>query len=229
MTAPDEARVRRSHGYESPRPDVQELVPLGARNILELGCSTGALGKAIKERQPARFVGVELLEEYASIAADRLDRVVVADAGSFLSGPPPAEAPFDCLIAADVLEHLVDPWDTLRRAAGLLSPGATAVVSLPNVLYWKTLLQALRERRWPREDQGIFDRTHLRWFAPADARELLEQAGFAEIRATPIFWMGGWRLALAKAVAPGGLRDFLPAQTIVTGVLPGTPAASGLS
>jgi hypothetical protein len=61
--------------------------------------------------------------------------------------------------------------------AAMLAPGATAVVSLPNVLFWAGLLRVLRTRRWPREDEGLFDRTHLRWFTRADAHALVTGAG----------------------------------------------------
>jgi hypothetical protein len=217
---PDDILGLRSHGYEGSRPDVQRLVPLSASNIIELGCSTGALGEAIKLRQTARVLGVELLEDYARQARERLDRVVVSDAETFARGQPPQGAPFDCLIAADVLEHLVDPWETLRLTVGMLTPAATVIVSVPNVFYWKTLRQALATRRWPREDQGIFDRTHLRWFGPGDARELLAGAGLVEVEDHPKYWSGGWRLALVEALAHTPAADFLPAQLLVTGTVP---------
>ncbi len=58
-------RERRAAGYESARADVQALVPPSARTILELGCAGGALGAAIKARQQAVVVGVELDPGYA--------------------------------------------------------------------------------------------------------------------------------------------------------------------
>jgi SAM-dependent methyltransferase len=158
------SRKRRAHGYETPRPEVQALVPTTAQRILELGCSTGALGAAIKARNRAFVFGVEIDPEYARQAEQRLDRVVVADAEVFLRGHRPDQAPFDCLIGADIFEHLVDPWSALERAVDLLEPGAAVVISLPNVLYWPGLLRVVREGRWPRDDEGIFDRTHVRWF-----------------------------------------------------------------
>src|ERR1700719_4022878 len=82
-------RERRSHGYETARPDVQELVPQTARRILELGCSSGALGAALKERNGAFVLGVEIDPEYARLAASRLDQVVVADAETVLAEREP--------------------------------------------------------------------------------------------------------------------------------------------
>jgi predicted TPR repeat methyltransferase len=216
-----EIRERRQAGYEGPRIDIQQRVPKSSRNILELGCSTGTLGSAIKDRQAANIFGVELLEEYATIARGRLDRVIVADAQACAVGDPPSEAPFDCLICADALEHLVDPWQTLEGAVSMLEADATVIVSVPNVFYLTTLRQAITSRRWPREDQGVFDRTHLRWFGPEDARELLEGAGLERVSVEPIYWGGPKRVAVLKALARTPLRDFLPAQVIATGVAPG--------
>jgi SAM-dependent methyltransferase len=168
-------RSSRAFAYENPRPDVQALVPPGARRILDLGCSSGSVGAALKARQGAEVVGLELDAGYAADAGARLDRVIVADLEAFddLDGL----GTFDCLVAADVLEHLRDPWTVLARFAALLAPGATAVVSLPNVRYWDTFWQVGWKGSWPRRHEGIFDATHLRWFTLWDAYELLRAAG----------------------------------------------------
>lgn len=179
-----ELRRLRAGAYENPRPEVAELVPRGARRILDLGCSSGALGAALKARQPAEVTGVERDPGYARDAARRLDRVIEGDLER-LDLAAEAAGPFDCVIAADVLEHLRDPWTVLRAAAALLAPGGTTVVSLPNVRYWETLVTLLVRGTWPRRDQGIFDRDHLRWFTLSDARELLEQAGLRVTAVSP--------------------------------------------
>jgi SAM-dependent methyltransferase len=205
-------------GYETARPDVQAHVPLDARSILELGCSAGALGAALKARapEPVTVVGVELDPEHAERAAQRLDRVVVGDAEGFLAGPAPPEAPFDCLIAADVLEHLVDPWGALRRAVELVRPGGTVVVSVPNVLFFGALLRVVRERRWPRDPEGVFDRTHLRWFSRSDAEELVRGAGLTVVDIEPRYFVEGRTLRRRQRLARTPLAPFLPVQHIVT-------------
>ncbi len=114
-TSAAELRRLRAGAYENPRPEVQQLVPRTARRILDLGCSSGALGAALKARQGAEVVGVELDSAYAADAARRLDRVIVGDLATIDLGAQELGT-FDCLIAADVLEHLTDPWATLRRA-----------------------------------------------------------------------------------------------------------------
>ena len=217
---PQAAALRQSRvvGYETARPDIQAHVPATARAILDLGCSTGALGAALKARQGATVVGVELGEDYAEEARARLDRVIAGDVEAFAAGPAPPEAPFDCLVAADVLEHLADPWSALRGAAAMLAPGAAVVVSLPNVLFWAALLRLVRTRRWPREDEGVFDRTHLRWFAEADAVELLEQAGLRDVSVHPRYWVEGGALRRRRWLARTPLRPYLAPQHVLTAV-----------
>lgn len=212
------ARPRGLRGYETERPDVQRHVPRDACRILDLGCSTGALGAALKDRQDVIIVGVEPSVADAAEAATRLDRVIVLAVESFLAEGAPPEAPFDCLIAADVLEHLVDPWSVLAACTDLLVPGGTAVVSLPNVAYWRGLVRIIRGGRWPLEDEGVFDRTHLRWFTKDDALELLRQAGLHIVDVEPRYWTSGPALRWCRALAMTRLHRFLPPQYVITAV-----------
>jgi SAM-dependent methyltransferase len=180
-------RATRAGAYESARLDVQALVPPGARRVLDLGCASGALGAALRARQGAEVVGVERDPVYAAAARGRLDRVVEADLEELAARASLADelGSFDCLVAADVLEHLRDPWSTLSAFAELLEPGGTAVVSLPNVRFWTTLWWLGRRGIWPRWTQGVFDRDHLRWFTLADALDLLREAGLEPLHIRP--------------------------------------------
>jgi SAM-dependent methyltransferase len=176
-------RARRAQAYERPRPEVQALVPRSSRRILDLGCSSGALGAALKVRQGAYVAGVEVDPQYAEDARSRLDIVLCGDLDSLVRDPSGIASlgRFDCIVAADVLEHLVDPWYVVRQLADVLDPDGFVVLSLPNVRYWETLWQVGVRGRWPRRDVGLFDRTHLRWFTLDDCRELLGQAGLMTI------------------------------------------------
>jgi 2-polyprenyl-3-methyl-5-hydroxy-6-metoxy-1,4-benzoquinol methylase len=166
-----EERAARAAAYERARPEILVHVPATARRVLDLGCATGTTGAALKQRQPAHVTGIELEPAYAQEAGRRLDAVITGDVET-----AQPEGRFDTLIAADVLEHLKDPWTALRRYARQLEPDATAIVSLPNVGHWSTYANLARGT-WPRKPEGIFDATHLRWFTLRDAEALLRQAG----------------------------------------------------
>ncbi len=137
------------------------------------------MGAALKSRGDVEVVGIEADPVYAGRARRRLDRVIEVDLEELAERGGLIEelGAFDCLLAGDVLEHLRDPWTTLRRFAEVLTRGGTAVIGLPNVRYWETFWQLGWRGTWPRRSEGIFDRDHLRWFTGADAAELVAQAG----------------------------------------------------
>lgn len=195
MDASDtELRRLRAGAYENERPEVQELVPAGARRILDVGCASGLLGAALKARQGAEVVGIELSTDYAADAAARLDRVITGDVET-LDLATRRLGRFDCVIAADVLEHLRDPWSVLSSLSALLVPRGTAVVSLPNVRHWETFLQLGVGGKWPRRADGIWDGSHLRWFTLRDAEELMHGAGLEVNHVSPRYRLraGEWR------------------------------------
>jgi len=184
-----EQRAARARAYESRRPEVLALVPPGVRRVLDVGCATGELARALKQRGDVEVVGVEREPVYAAEARKHCDRVIEGDAEVIAAGDL---GRFDCLVAADVLEHLVDPWRALDRYAAMLEPGCRAVVSLPNAAHWTTFAR-LAGGRWPRLEEGIHDATHLRWFTLRDAIELLEGAGLRVeevIRRPWVLWRG---------------------------------------
>jgi 2-polyprenyl-3-methyl-5-hydroxy-6-metoxy-1,4-benzoquinol methylase len=211
-------RAARAVAYERARPEILEHVPATARRVLDLGCATGTTGAALKARQDAEVVGIELEPDYAREAATRLDRVIVADAQQ----PPELEGRFDVLIAADILEHLTDPWSALRAYARLLEPGGTAIVSLPNVGHWSTYAHLARGS-WPRKPEGIFDATHLRWFTLKDANQLLLEAGLIPhtvVRRGWIYTRGSRLDVLAPPLLKvPGVRTLITFQYVIAATL----------
>lgn len=173
---PTARRLARSAAYENSRHELRVHVPPAARRVLDLGCASGAVGEALKAAIGCEVVGIEGDPIYAERARTRLDAVVEGDLEGLATSLPEL-GEFDVLIAGDVLEHLRDPWSVLSGFARLLSSGGTALISVPNVRYWETLWQVGVRGTWPRRNEGIFDRDHLRWFTAVDAIELAKEAG----------------------------------------------------
>lgn len=162
--------------YANPRREVTALVPPSARRVLDVGCSVGAMGAALRARG-AQVTGVELDAELAARAREVLDEVVEGDVEAMARDGALAGRAWDCVVFADVLEHLRDPWAVVAWGARLVAPGGSIVLSVPNVRHVKTL-RALLQRRWPYEAVGIFDRTHLRFFARRNLDDLVAGTGF---------------------------------------------------
>jgi 2-polyprenyl-3-methyl-5-hydroxy-6-metoxy-1,4-benzoquinol methylase len=169
--------------YANPRDEVTVLIPSAARRVLDVGCSTGEMGAALKARGH-HVTGVELDPELAAAARPRLDGLVEGDVESLARDGTVIGDPFDCVVFADVLEHLRDPWAVVRWGAAQVAPGGCLVISVPNVRHAKTFWTLAVRRRWPYDPVGIFDRTHLRFFARRNLPELVAGTGFevAEVR-----------------------------------------------
>jgi 2-polyprenyl-3-methyl-5-hydroxy-6-metoxy-1,4-benzoquinol methylase len=208
-------REARAAAYERARTEILVHVPATARRVLDLGCATGTTGAALKARQAAHVTGIELEPEYAQEARERLDDVITGD----VAAPPDGLGTFDTLIAADILEHLPDPWATLTAYTTHLEPHATVIVSLPNVGHW-SVYAALASGRWPRKPEGIFDATHLRWFTRKDALELLTQAGLQPYTVVRRRWVLDRGSRLDRYAPDLNLLTF---QHVIAAIYPAAP------
>jgi len=170
--------------FEFDRPEILELVPESARRVLDIGCGAGRLGASIKARQQCEVVGIEFNPTAAALAGAYLDRVVVANLESDDLLFEPGE--FDCVICADVLEHLREPAELLRKIPTWLSPSGCLVTSIPNVRN-HTVVQSLLAGNWTYESAGLLDADHVRFFTRREIEKLLFRAGFdvGELRMMP--------------------------------------------
>lgn len=164
-------------------PDLLDRIPVDARNVLDVGCGAGALGRDYKWRNPAaRYHGIEPDPEAARVAATRLDAVI---AGNVESDPAPfGTTQFDCIIFGDVLEHLLDPWTVLARMAERLTDDGVMLICMPNASHW-SFAERLMRGTFDYDEQGLFDRTHIRWFTPETTRRLIRQAGLVPLDVKP--------------------------------------------
>ena len=154
---------------------IELLAPRG--RVLDLGCASGGL-LALLRPHASHLAGLELSATAAKAASDVADEVVQGALED--PGLPFAEGSFDLVILADVLEHLADPGAPLRRATTWCKPGGAVLVSVPNVAHWRARLELARGR-WPAEDSGTFDSSHLRWFTRESLAKLLADAGLQDV------------------------------------------------
>jgi O-antigen biosynthesis protein len=167
--------------YSFIRTDViNTLVKIGIapRRVLEIGCAGGGTGKKLREiLKIDHYAGVEISDAAASAARQHLDQVILADIErADLIAAGLAEGDYDLLLALDVLEHLVDPWEALARLVRHIKPGGHLVVSLPNIQNI-TVVDNLVKGGWRYEAAGILDATHLRFFTLPEMERLLTGAG----------------------------------------------------
>jgi GT2 family glycosyltransferase/2-polyprenyl-3-methyl-5-hydroxy-6-metoxy-1,4-benzoquinol methylase len=212
--------IRPTKYFRHVREDVLAQVPATARTVLDLGCGAGALGERLRQRQPCEVWGIECDPDAAREARGRLDHVIEAGVNEAAASLPAAH--FDTLIAADVLEHLADPFAALRALAPSLAPGATVVISLPNIQHHSVVRDLLRGQ-FTYVPAGILDQTHLRFFTRASALELVRRAGFTVEQVVPLYVRRREGRAARRHIPPrgvpvpagAGVEDFYPAQFLI--------------
>ena len=184
-----------------PNPDLLSRIPWTARTVLDVGCNRGALGAAYRRFNPrVRLLGIDKSVEAAEQAAMHYDDVV---AGDVEEDPLPFNLPdgLDCVVYGDVLEHLSDPWELVRRHADALTPDGVMLICVPNVEHWSFAARLLRGG-WDYEPSGLFDRTHLRWFTREMMRKGLTELGLIPCDVVPRVFEPEKAEAFVRAMAP---------------------------
>ena len=155
---------------------IVSLVPPATR-VLEFGCATGYMSQVLKDRLGCTVVGVEIDPEAAALAEEHTERVIVGDAEKIDYAAELAGEEFDVVLLADVLEHLKEPADVLRRVRPFVAENGVVVASIPNIAHASVRLALLggefRYREW-----GLLDDTHLRFFTRASIQDMFEETGY---------------------------------------------------
>jgi 2-polyprenyl-3-methyl-5-hydroxy-6-metoxy-1,4-benzoquinol methylase len=156
--------------------------PAGTR-ILDVGTATGTLGRMC-QNSGFLITGIEPNPEWAEAAQPFYDRVVV---GLLDFVPDDFIAGQDVVVLADVLEHMPDPQESLRRLVVLQQPGTCFFISVPNIANLWVRLNLLFGR-FEYTDRGILDRTHLRFFTHRSFLQFLQDSGLkvVSLTVTPI-------------------------------------------
>ena len=159
-------------------PTLLECIPKDSQNIVEVGCMSGTLAREFKKINPnCSYFGIDIEPnylEFAKLHCDRVDSfdIELKDEYFFES-----QKHVDCWIFGDVLEHLRDPWELLKKISKVIPVGGCVVACIPNVQNWSVIARlALGDFRY--EDHGLLDRTHVRWFTRQTAIELFTNSGF---------------------------------------------------
>lgn len=85
---------------------------------------------------------------------------------------------FDFVIAADVLEHVLDPWAVLGEMKSLLNDGGQIILSIPHVGH-AAVVACLLDEDFEYGPWGLLDRTHVRFFGIKNMQALINGAGLA--------------------------------------------------
>jgi 2-polyprenyl-3-methyl-5-hydroxy-6-metoxy-1,4-benzoquinol methylase len=151
----------------------------GSKRVLDVGCATGFLARALAERG-CTVSGLEFDAEAAEEARPHLEKLIIGDVETLDLAEAFADARFDVVVFGDVLEHLRDPLAALRNAHRVLADRGSIVASIPNVAHGSVRL-ALMAGRFDYQPLGLLDSTHIRFFTRASIEELFREAGMVPV------------------------------------------------
>ncbi len=155
------------------------LLPDGINSLLDIGCGHGLTAEYIKKNKHVNKVdGIEINPEAVKIAQTKLDSVFKIDLNRCDNPFASVTGKYDCILFLDILEHLIQPENILESCKTILNDPGYVIISLPNIRHYTVLMPLIFKNNWEYTDEGILDKTHLRFFTFNSAVKFIESAGF---------------------------------------------------
>ena len=162
--------------YGHTRPEMLKFIPKNANRILEIGCGQANFSSQLL-KDGVEIWGVEPDVNAADIASTRLFKVLKGTLDDTINDLP--NNYFDVIIMNDVLEHLLYPWEDLKKLKHKLSKNGVTVSSIPNVRYSKNIFKMIFKKDWKYTESGILDNTHFRFFTKKSIKRMHKESGLA--------------------------------------------------
>ncbi len=176
------ANQRRYKAYQ-----LELMSPWFGESLLEVGAGLGEFASQVRGLKRHVVTDVDA-GAVAAMAARFADRPEVEARVLDLAGNLEEQVggPVTTVLAINVLEHIDDDADALRRMAELTSPGGHVVIWVPGY----------------QQLYGEFDRAvgHVRRYTPTTLRDAFERAGLAALEVKPVNLLGGvaWWLTVRR-------------------------------
>lgn len=85
---------------------------------------------------------------------------------------------YDFIIMADVLEHLVNPENFLKKLHKKISGNVTLLISAPNIANWVMRKQLFFKGDFEYQESGLLDKTHLHFYTVNTLPKILLENGW---------------------------------------------------
>jgi 2-polyprenyl-3-methyl-5-hydroxy-6-metoxy-1,4-benzoquinol methylase len=173
---------------------VSEMIPAGARSLLDVACGPGSLMSVARQTGLQRF-GTDVAREQINYAAKEYGDSATRFCVSRLPDLPFFDESVDVVTLVEILEHLPAPEvrASLAEVFRLLRPGGTLILTTPNFRSLWPLLEVVVNRLG-----GIsYAEQHISRFNPTSARQVIEEAGFAVTQVSSFFTVAPFATALS--------------------------------
>ena len=154
------------------------------KRVLEFGCGPGSITRVLSKECGCQVTGMEFDPKAIQLAKPYCVALIQADLNS-KDWPKLIDTleKFDVVVAADVLEHLYDPWETLKRMSSFINTNGYLVISIPHVGH-AAVISCLMNSNFEYRDWGLLDSTHIRFFGLKNIEDLFARAELKIIEAT---------------------------------------------
>ena len=202
--------------YDNVNGDLLAMIPPDAAKVCEVGCGAGSLARTYKQINPScDYFGIELDFSAWRAAGDTgvFKDLLNSDGEKCYAYSYTQEEPdLDALVLGDVLEHMRDPFRFLKHATeNWIGAGGQVLACIPNVQNFM-LVSNLLAGSFDYADEGLLDRTHLRWFTKSSIAKAFEDAGLTVTSIEPRNWgdqfdqqHGYFLKMMAKFIADTGI------------------------
>ena len=173
--------------YDFKIDDVEENTPFWyvcqniERNqkVLDVGCATGYLGEILKANKDVDIVGLDNQDDHIDKARKRniYSDLIKLDLNSFKNELDEYTSYFDRIILSDVIEHLNNPMEVLRKLSKFLKEDGKFLLNIPNISH-SSIKYNLLNNNFNYTPMGLLDETHIRFFTLSTIIKELSQNSF---------------------------------------------------
>tara|TARA_B100000686_G_scaffold346003_1_gene431639 strand:+ start:1172 stop:1777 length:606 start_codon:yes stop_codon:yes gene_type:complete len=148
-------------------------------HVLDVGCGEGQLGP-ILNLKGCQVDGLDINIDRVNDRRKFYQNMFLSDIRKFKI----ANSGYNHVVFSDMLEHTENPEDILKSSSKLLNPNTTLVISIPNVAYFMNRLGLLLGG-WDYTEEGILDKTHIRFYTLKTAKKLIQSSGYHICKTIP--------------------------------------------
>lgn len=154
------------------------MLPPNLHRVIEVGCMRGTLARVYQEKNPAcEWIGIDIDQDNVDIARTVCHQATCLDIEAIPESDFSQWRDVDAWVFGDILEHLRDPWRLLSLIRSTLSKNGIVVASIPNAQNWNVQAR-LNAGLFRYEDEGLLDRTHIRFFTRTTILEMFQGSGY---------------------------------------------------